>query len=273
MTEPFSPRRWVPEIHRNLTHIISSSPGIACFDFDNTLIYNDFGEKLMEAVVTDGMPYLPDDLSPYFRNHSYWKEHRNHPSEEKAPLVWEEYTYHLKEFGIEAGYRWTSFLFQGMTKEEFYDFSQANWAKVSEQRTEDAVFPQPELLDLIAYLQAKNWVVYIVTASPEFGIAAISQHFSIPESQVIGMKLALTPDGRTLPKIIEPYTYGKGKVDAILSRIGSLPDLAFGDSFNDFPMLCSAKRKAVAMDKGNPEFVEACLKEGILIQPFLNHES
>lgn len=271
MTDPFPLKRWVSEIHGNLTQIISSAPGIACFDFDNTLIYNDFGEKLMEAVVNDGMVNLPDDLSPYFRNHSYWKDHRSHPTEEKAALVWEEYTYFLKEFGIEAGYRWTSFLFQGMTKEEFYDYSRANWAKVSRHRTEEAVFPQPELLDLITFLNKKDWIVYIVTASPELGIAAISDHFAILESQVIGMRQAFSPEGKTLPVIIEPYTYGKGKVAAILSRIGNLPDLAFGDSFNDFPMLCSAKRKAVAMDKGNPEFVDACRKEGILIQPFLNH--
>jgi phosphoserine phosphatase len=268
VTPSFPLKSWVPEIHGNLTKVISSSPGLACFDFDNTLIRNDFGEKLMEAIVRDGMQYIPKDLSSLFRDNSFWKDHTIHSTETKAPLLWEEYTYQLKEFGIEQGYRWTSFLFQGMNQAKFYEFSRKIWAEVGTPKSESAVLPQAEMLDLIRYLHAFQWDVYIVTASPEIGIAAIAHHFEISESRVIGMRQVQTAEGTSLPQIIEPYTYGEGKVRAIETRIGRLPDLAFGDSFNDYPMLCSAKKAAVAIDRGNPEFVEACLKQSILIQPY-----
>lgn len=268
MTDSFPLRGWVPEIHASLTKIISHSPGLACFDFDNTLIRNDFGEKLMEAVVSEGMVNLPKDLSNHFRDTDFWQDHTLHSAETKASLLWEEYSYQLKEFGIEGGYRWTSFLFQGLDQIEFYAFSQRYWEKVKALPRESAVFPQAEMLDLLQYLQSHGWESYIVTASPELGIAAIAPHFSIPESKVIGMRQEKNAKGKTLPKIIEPYTYGEGKVQAIESRIKRMPDLAFGDSFNDFPMLCAAKLGAVAIDKGNAEFVAACTKQNIFIQPY-----
>ncbi len=222
----------------------------------------------MEALINEGLSRLPSDLSAYFRDADYWKDHKSQPPTSKAPLVWEEYTYQLREFGVENGYRWTSFLFQGFTENEFKLFSQKTWKEVSSFKSESAVFPVPEMLDLIQFLIQKNWEVYIVTASPELGIAAVAEHFMIPDSHVIGMRQEISKDGKTLPKIIEPYTYGEGKVKAIQNRIGYLPDIAFGDSFNDFPMLCSAKQQGVAIDKGNLEFVAACEKEGIRIQPF-----
>jgi len=272
VTSTFPLRSWVPEIHRNLNETILLKPGLACFDFDNTLIRNDFGEKLMEAIIQDGMVHLPKDLSPYFRDKDFWKDHEIHPLSQKESLIWEEYSYHLKEFGIENGYRWTCFLFQGLSKQTFYELSRRNWEKVGKLKGDIAVFPQKEMIDLIQFLNQNSWEVYIVTASPEEGIAAIASHFYVKEENVIGMRQVKSSTGISVPEIIEPYTYGEGKVSAIRTRIGKLPDLAFGDSFNDFPMLCASKL-GVAIDKGNPEFVEACQKKQILIQPYFSLSS
>jgi phosphoserine phosphatase len=268
--DSFPRNSWVPEIHGNLTKIISSGPGLACFDFDNTLIRNDFGEKLMDAVITDGMRYLPSDLSHLFRDKDYWKNHTTKDLATKSSLIWEEYAYQFKEFGIEVGYRWTSFLFQGMNQTEFYELSRRTWNLVGQGKTDASVFPQREMLDLIKFLKQHDWEIYIVTASPEQGISAVADHFSVLENHVIGMRQEKSNEGRNLPQIIEPYTYGEGKVKAIQSRIGKMPDLAFGDSFNDYPMLCKATKMAVAIDRGNPEFVEACQKQNIFIQPYFS---
>ncbi len=265
----FPQKSWTDKNYRYFLERVPESPGLACFDFDNTLIRNDFGEKMMDAVIGEGLVHVPTDLSKHFRDEDLWLDHRTIPLEKKEHLIWEEYAYQLKEFGIERGYRWTSFLFSGLSKTEFYRLSKEAWKKVAEFPAHTAVFPQPEMKDLISFLYRHNWDVWIVTASPELGVMAISDSFPIPEDKVVGMRQYLTMEGLLSGIIEEPYTYGEGKVLAIQKRIGRIPDLAFGDSFNDFPMLCYAK-KGIAIDKGNPEFIKACLDKEILIQPYFS---
>lgn len=259
---------WTDEIFDRLTTIIPQTPGIACFDFDNTLIRNDFGEKIMDELLHGGLTFVPKDLSEFFRDKELWRDHTKLSHPEKERLVWEEYTYQLKEYGIERGYRWTSFIFQGMDKTEYYEVSRRAWERVNHYDKDSGVFPQVEMKDLIAYLNHHNWTVYIVTASPEPGIAAIAHLFPVEESKVIGMRQELGENGKFSHKLIEPYTYGEGKVKAIEERIGVYPDLAFGDSFNDYPMLCRAKQMAVGINRDNPEFAKACADQGIYIQPY-----
>ncbi|TGL72157.1 HAD family hydrolase [Leptospira jelokensis] len=259
---------WTDEIYERLTSLIPKKTGIACFDFDNTLIRNDFGEKIMDQLIKEGLVFLPKDLSPFFRDKDLWKDHTQLSFAEKEHLVWEEYAYQLKEFGIERGYRWTSFLFQGLTKADYFEVSERAWNLVNQPDKETGVFPQVEMKDLIQYLNHYNWQVYIVTASPEPGISAIAHHFPVKESHVIGMRQALDENNKYTHELIEPYTYGEGKVKAIEERIGEYPDLVFGDSFNDYPMLTKAKEFGVAIDKGDPEFVKVCSSQGILIQPY-----
>lgn len=259
---------WTDEIFDRLTTIIPKTPGIACFDFDNTLIRNDFGEKIMEELLHDGLIYVPKDLSEFFRDKELWRDHTKLSIPEKESLIWEEYSYQLKEYGIERGYRWTCFIFQGMDMEEYYEVSRKAWDRVYIHDKDSGVFPQVEMKDLISYLYHHKWIVYIVTASPEPGIAAISHLFPVEESKVIGMRQELGENGKFTHRLIEPYTYGEGKVKAIEERIGKYPDLAFGDSFNDFPMLCQAKQMAVAINRDNPEFAAACASKGIYIQPY-----
>ncbi|XDD55257.1 HAD family hydrolase [Leptospira sp. WS4.C2] len=263
---------WTDEIYGRLTTIIPRKPGIACFDFDNTLIRNDFGEKIMEELLHDGLKFVPKDLSDFFRDKELWKDHTAINTAEKERLIWEEYSYQLKEYGIERGYRWTSFIFQGMNQEEYYEVSRRAWERVNIPDRDSGVFPQVEMKDLIAYLYHHDWTVYIVTASPEPGIAAIAHLFPVEESKVIGMRQELGENGKFTHRLIEPYTYGEGKVKAIEERVGLYPDLAFGDSFNDFPMLCRAKQMAVAINRDNPEFASACAAKGIYIQPYFVYQ-
>lgn len=263
---------WTDQIYDRLTTIIPEKPGIVCFDFDNTLIRNDFGEKIMEELLHEGLKFVPKDLSVFFRDKELWKDHTAIQTTEKERLIWEEYSYQLKEYGIERGYRWTSFIFQGMNKEEYYEVSRRAWERVNIPDRDSGVFPQVEMKDLIAYLNHHDWTVYIVTASPEPGIAAIAHLFPVEESKVIGMRQELGGDGKFTHRLIEPYTYGEGKVKAIEERIGVYPDLAFGDSFNDYPMLCRATQMAVAINRDNPEFASACSAKGIFIQPYFTYQ-
>lgn len=222
----------------------------------------------MEELLHDGLVYVKKDLSDFFRDKETWKDHSKLNPTEKERLVWEEYTYQLKEYGIEIGYRWTSFIFQGMNKNEYFEVSRKAWERVSVPDRDSGVFPQVEMKDLIAYLYHHRWTVYIVTASPEPGIAAVAHLFPVKESNVIGMRQELGGDGKFSHQLIEPYTYGEGKVKAIEERIGVDPDLVFGDSFNDYPMLCRAKQMAVGINRDNPEFAAACAAKGIYVQPY-----
>ena len=77
----------------------------------------------------------------------------------------------------------------------------------------------------------------------------------------------LEKDGISSVEIAEPYTYGEGKVKALLERVGANADLAFGDSENDFPLLKSATRFGVLIDKGNSELADKCRSINCLIQP------
>ena len=222
--------------------------------------------SLILSGLTELKPFFPD----YFRNKTkaerVWRLRERNPNLLKA-FVWEEYSFLMQRDGVEKAYRWSSFLLCGWKEKKIRSFAKKIW-KAELKRKEDltAVRPYKEMLGLIKFLKENNWQVYIVTASPESIIQEVSSVFFVPEKNVIGMRL-LETDGISTPEIIEPYTYGQGKVNALLERAGANPDLAFGDSENDFPLLKSAKRFGVLIDKGNREFADRCRSIGCMIQP------
>lgn len=175
-----------------------------------------------------------------------------------------EYETILETKGLEFAYRWTSFIFSGFTPSEFKEISLNVWREGIAKRE---IYPYPAMLQMIKFLKQNHWKVYIVTASPSFAIEIISREFNISSDNVIGMNLELDDEIHMTPKIIEPYTYGEGKVEAFLKKTGKLPDLSFGDTINDFPLLQKSE-KAVLIDRNKyPDLVEKCKNSGILIQP------
>lgn len=247
---------------------ICKSPGIAAFDFDNTLIKNDFGEAVMNCLIQDGLLELKSEFSEFFRDKKkakrIWKLKERNPSIFKE-FVWAEYFQIMKEEGVEKAYRWSSFLFSGWKDKNFRSYAKKIWNQELKSKEQTAVSPYKEMIGLVQFLLEKSWRVYIVTASPESIIQEVSSKFSIPQENVIGMKLEME-NGFSTPRLIEPYTYGEGKVKALYERIGDYADLAFGDSENDFPLLKSAKRFGVLIDKGNLSLADQCRKIGCLIQ-------
>lgn len=263
-------RNWTKENHSSLVWEICKSPGIAAFDFDNTLIKNDFGETVMNSLILDGLSELQTTFSDYFRDKTkasrVWKLREKNPSLLKQ-FVWEEYSYLMQTVGVEKAYRWSSFLFSGWRSSKIRSYSKKVW-KSELKRKEDsgAVKPYKEMVGLVKFLKENNWTVFIVTASPEQIIQEVCTSFFVPKENVIGMKL-LEKEGVSSSEIIEPYTYGQGKVDAFFARTSLYPDLAFGDSENDFPLLKAAKRFGVLIDRGNSELADKCKNIGCLIQP------
>jgi phosphoserine phosphatase len=264
--EEFVQQRWTSEVFNFLKQVIPSKKGFACFDFDNTMIYHDLGEEVMFSLVKDGLTNLKEDFTGFFRDKekatSIWKN-KSSKKNELLEFVNEEYAFHLNTNGMEAAYRWTSFLFSGLTASELESYSKKIWQKFN---FKNSIYPYPEMLSLVKYLKANQWKVAIITASPAASIKSISQFWEIPKDDVIGMELE-NINGVLSSKIIEPYSCSEGKVKSILQKYNQNPDLAFGDSIGDVPMMLSATIKGILLDRQNQNLLDTVKDNGFLLQP------
>lgn len=260
---------WDKKNYLELLRMIDRKTGIACFDFDNTLVKNDFGELVMNEIIFSGLPKLNSGFEIYFRDKELAKKifkSRFDDPKKFSNFINEEYLQIQNLFDVETSYRWSSFIFSGYTKEELRNFSREIWNKEkSKPNSKDKVQIFQDMFNLIQYLKEKSWQVYIVTASPEEIIREIANEFGVIEKNVIGMNL-VEQNGMLTDKILEPYTYGLGKVISFRSRTGKTPDLCFGDSMNDFELLSSAKLNGIALDKGNKDFISKSTEKKFLIQ-------
>lgn len=225
------------------------------------MIQNDFGEELMVALIPE-LPLDPEKFSSFFKNPQKAMELYKNRSSELSSFIWSQYNSIYSEEGMEAAYRWSSFLFSGHPPDQLRDFSQKTWQKcLSSQKI--SVFP--EILDLVDFLRANHWEAVIVTASPTVGIRAIANHVHVPEDKVLGMDLDIQ-NGILTETILEPFTYGSGKVSKLALHKNKNADLSFGDSINDLPLLKSAQKLGILIERNDPAFTESCKSSGIRIQ-------
>ncbi|MBE7411065.1 MAG: HAD-IB family phosphatase [Leptospiraceae bacterium] len=255
-------KNWTDEVYNFLTSIREGKEVVA-FDFDNTLIKNDFGEAVMEYILYSGMPKFKGDFSKYFLPNEIeakeiWKS-KFHSPKILRDFTISEYEKIIEVQGLEKGYRWTSFIFSGYSPQELRNLAREVWNK------DKTISPYKEMKDLIVYFKKLQKDIFIVTASPTVVIQEIAGEFGIEEENVIGMNSKIL-NGIFTDEIIEPYTYGKGKVKALQKFLKDTPALAFGDSENDFELLKYSK-KGIFIDKGIQKYKEKFLEIGSLIQP------
>ena len=146
--------------------------------------------------------------------------------------------------------------FAGMTFDEFHAYVADFMANVDVEGFSGMTYGESfylPMLEVISYLQANSFDVYVVTASEREVVRAIVEPLGIDASHVIGSDWAYTAtnqgdeEGRdyTYEKaddlIIAGYYLGEtgktNKVIAIQREIGKHPVLAFGNSSGDFAML------------------------------------
>lgn len=253
---------WTPELYEFLSGL---TPGKAAFDFDNTLVKNDFGEAVMERFLSEGVPAYRGDLRSLFRKDIVEKviESRFHDNPLFRTIVLDEYETIQKERGLEASYRWSSWIFSGHSPKEITSVSKEVWnSNANDEDAEHSVKPYQPMMELVEHLRTAGWEIWIVTASPEEIIQSVSERFGIPSSRVLGMCLQ-RENGIHTAEIREPFTYGNGKVERFRGAVGNEPDLAFGDSVNDFPLLKSARKAGIFLDRGKG----VVPPEGVKIQP------
>ncbi|MCG8461268.1 MAG: haloacid dehalogenase-like hydrolase [Holophagales bacterium] len=101
------------------------------------------------------------------------------------------------------------------------------------------------MLELIEYLHANQFVVYLVSGSQQGFTRAYGQSvLGIPAERAIGHAVELDfslVDGAPVflrrGSFLAPPVDGKGKAEILRNRIGRQPVLAFGNSMGDFEML------------------------------------
>jgi len=265
---------------------------VAVFDFDNTLIYGDQGTNLMNYLILNLLIKGNED---WFWDESHWqyvdiRDYENiklkfnlaylnkNDVSYAIDLLDEIYKvfYKLEEIDLEIAYRWTKILFAGFTIQELKQYSEISFRNALNDKIEDFMLPSgntiqqgirihPLFYRFVQELKKKEWKIFIITASPEPAIQAISYYWSIPEEYVIGMKLKQS-HGILLPEIIEPYTYNEGKYLNLKKHIDEPITIAMGDSFPDIYMLEKAKVPIFIKRKNKESLLKMAKEKNFYIQ-------
>ena len=160
--------------------------------------------------------------------------------------------------------------FAGMTPKEFREYS-ANFAENVNVVGFDGMtyaesFYKP-MLEVIAYLKANDFDVWMVSASEREFVRALVEPYDIPYDHVIATDVPYVASGKgdepaddynmsqedviVLGTPLDPVECGKsGKPAAIAREIGKYPVLAFGNSSGDYSMLNYAESNPDHEGKG-----------------------
>ncbi|MBI3395680.1 MAG: haloacid dehalogenase-like hydrolase [Spirochaetia bacterium] len=285
--------RWNADARSRLGRILSERPGVAAFDFDNTLIFNDLGEACLYYIALQGL--LPLHRSDFWQEMVHplvpqptvdkLKETYGHLDPEDNYDVYVRFvdtligTYHkiAEQDGLESAYRWTRIFFGGQTVSDMEGVARSVFEYECERAVGESLLPSgipmaagirmyPEMEWLVRELLKRGWDVHIVTASPEVIIRKVAPQWGISPDNVHGMQLVLKPEENLLlPVIQEPMTYGPGKVEALRNKVKEPLRFAAGDSYTDWDLLTYAE-DALLIDRGRPDLRQDAQKNGMIIQ-------
>jgi len=217
----------------NPSHV-SKKERIAVFDLDGTI----FCEKPLYLQVLIAAERLYDlaEKNPVLRGvrpyEGAWKRDWDYISDHNNFL----------EMNLTA--------FEGSTEEEYKEYTEDY---LTERKNPDFKVPYIDLfytpmLELLVYLRAHDFQVYIVSGSPQEFIRAFSEEkMDVALEEVIGDTISVAfrvHDGRAVytrkHAVVEPEVLREGKPENVRMRIGRAPILAFGNSNDDIAMLESA---------------------------------
>jgi phosphoserine phosphatase len=203
-----------------------SGGGLAVFDADGTLWREDVGEAFLRHLVSLGWVQLPDGSDPY-------QAYERAVDRDRA-----------------AGYAYAAQLQSGLEvgrlRTEAVRFA-ASW--VPPRRVADT----GKLLELCREAGLAPWVI---SASPLPIVLAAAPLLGFAPDLCRGVELQIR-DGRFTDRVMEPLTYGAGKV-AVLGERARVA-LACGDSYQGDLLLLQAAEVAVAVapKAGSPLALEA----------------
>lgn len=187
---------------------LGGPPGLAAFDADGTLWNGDLGEAvLLDLIAARRLRDPPRD-------------------------PWAEYVA-LFERGPAEAFAYAGRLMAGLSEVEVRETS----ARVFATEFAKQVFPETRWL--LETLVGKGWDVYIVSASNRWSIEVAAEVLGLPADRVVALDLE-TERGILTDRVCLPVPTLEGKPALLRTRAGRNPDLAFGNSTLDLPLLLAA---------------------------------
>ena len=109
---------------------------------------------------------------------------------------------------------------------------------------------------MLGALRAQGYRIVVVSASPRWVVEVALGRLGIESGDIIAGEVAVV-SGRLTDQIIEPFPHGKGKVQAILRRHGTVPRVSVGNALADLPMLEATSHLRVLVNP-TEELLHAC---------------
>jgi phosphoserine phosphatase len=222
--------------------VVKLAPRIATFDCDGTLWSGDAGEGFFSWELEQGL--VSDDIARWA--HKRYADYRAGQVAEDV-MCGEMVTMHrgLREEVVQQA------------ADEYFALGVAA-----------NIFP--EMRELVHQLLAAGCSVWPVSSSNQWIIRSGMRHFGIPADHILSAETAVE-NGIIVDRLVRVPS-GPGKVAAIRSQAGPVPDCAFGNAIWDREMLGIAKH-AFAINP-NPNLREIAMANGWTIyQPQLNHHA
>lgn len=207
---------------------------IATFDMDGTILIEkpmyvlfDFALGLVKEKI-EADPSLADK-QPY-----------------KAVVEKDMEYFHGNMYGKDGLFDVLLYASDGMTDEKYFQALETYLEQPHPRfgKSPNELLYEP-VLQLIAYLKAHDFDVYIVSGSdPEFTRIAASDLVGIPPEQIIGTIIRAEWNGQEFVRkheFIQPLNDQAGKPVNIRNKIGRVPVIAVGNSRGDLEMLNYSK--------------------------------
>ncbi len=208
---------FAPEVASGLEAMVAARPGLAVFDFDQTVLWGDISETLLARLAAaSGEPLVREYEEACARD--------------------------LRAAYVELVHT----LVAGRTEREARRLAQETFAL---GRREGTLGIRPAMRELAWAMRRHGWELWVVTASPQVLVQAVAEHVGFAPDRVVGMRSEVGPDGRFLPRLNDVVTFMEGKLEAIRKATGADPVFAAGDSVSDEPMM-AASRHALLVDRG-----------------------
>jgi HAD superfamily phosphoserine phosphatase-like hydrolase len=195
-----------PSDRGRLLEVLEGAPGIAAFDADGTLWDGDVGEELLAKLARE------DRLLP--------------PA---GPSAFEDYCARFRRDPADA-FAYAGLALAGLRE----DFVATEAERLFAERPDGWIFPP--MRELVAGLLAGGWRVYIVSASIRWSVEPGARLLGLDSDHVVAVEVVVK-HGRLTSEVRQPVPTLAGKPDLLRQRAGRGPDLAFGNSLLDLPLL------------------------------------
>lgn len=202
---------------------------LAAFDADGTLWAADVAEVLWARLV-DNKALHPRAAAPMARAlRSCGKEPARDPYEDFGQLM---NLYRSGGCPEETMVRAMLEGLVGLAEKDLLDHCGAAVAETKGFETHESA----GVARMIAELRRLGFRVIVVSGSPRWAVECAVRRFGVEPADVLAGQVAVV-DGVLTDGIIEPLPYGPGKIQAILRRLGTVPQVAVGNTLGDLAML------------------------------------